>query len=312
MGIRFCPPLPCFGRRRQHVWYGENQSSTACHPSACLAERTRTSTQPAPAMVMIAASVAIAVVSDPVEARPLFVTPAACFLACSASASWLPHPSWLGRPSAGPPAASWLPPRPASWLRLRPASRRQAPCRTPACRRAWIIVGLGFLVRLVGRILGLVRLVELRLGVGQLRVRLLEVLLGVLQTLDGVPGVVELAGGRVEVVLRLRVCGLGVGDGLVGGLDLLVGGFNLRVGNGLGFERGLLGFSASALAALASARSAKAFVLSVLACLIAASASVLFLAAVWASLSAASIFACAASTAVFALSTAVWAAVWAA
>ena len=104
-----------------------------------------------------------------------------------------------------------------------------------------IIVRLGFLVRLVGLGLRLVRLVELRLGVGQLRVRLLEVLLGVLQTLDGVPGVVEPAGGRVEVVLRLRVCGLGVGDGLVGGLDLLVGGFNLRVGNGLGFKRGLLG-----------------------------------------------------------------------
>ena len=76
---------PVSGRRRaKHVWCGENQSSTACHPSACLAARTRTSTQPAPAMVMIAASVAIAVVSDPVEARPLFVTPAACFLACSA------------------------------------------------------------------------------------------------------------------------------------------------------------------------------------------------------------------------------------
>ena len=44
-----------------------------------------------------------------------------------------------------------------------------------------------------------------------------------------------------KATLRLRVCGLGVGDGLVGGLDLLVGGFNLRVGNGLGFERGLLG-----------------------------------------------------------------------
>ena len=33
---------------------------------------------------MIAANVAIAAVSDPVDARPLFVTPAACFLACSA------------------------------------------------------------------------------------------------------------------------------------------------------------------------------------------------------------------------------------
>ena len=139
----------------QHVWCGENQSSTACHPSACLAERTRRSTQPAPAMVMIAASVAIAVVSDPVEARPLFVTPAACFLACSASASWLRHPSWLGRPSSGLPAASWLPPRPSSGLRLRPAWRRRAPCRTPACRRAWIIVGLGFLVCLVGSSLAL-------------------------------------------------------------------------------------------------------------------------------------------------------------
>ena len=41
-----------------------------------------------------------------------------------------------------------------------------------------IIVGLGVGVCLVGLILGLVRRVELRLGVGQLRVRLLEVLLG--------------------------------------------------------------------------------------------------------------------------------------
>ena len=104
-----------------------------------------------------------------------------------------------------------------------------------------IIVRLGLLVCLVGLGLRLVRRFELRLGFRQLPVGLLEVLLGVLQTLDGVLGVVELAGGRVEVVLRLRVCGLGVGDGLVGGLDLLVGGFNLRVGNGLGFKRGLLG-----------------------------------------------------------------------
>ncbi len=43
-----------------------------------------------------------------------------------------------------------------------------------------IIVGLGFLVCLVGLILGLVRLVQLGLRFRQLRVRLLEVLLGVL------------------------------------------------------------------------------------------------------------------------------------
>ena len=79
-----------------------------------------------------------AVVSDPVEARPSPVTPA-CLLPGLFGLLLLGFgiPSWLGRPSSGLPAASWLPPRPSSGLRLRPSWRRRAPCRTPACRRAW-------------------------------------------------------------------------------------------------------------------------------------------------------------------------------